>query len=174
MGTENRTSQPINLSKISHELRDALFNDIIPNEGMDIITELAEKIAEKANALAPVQDEAKSGPRRPEKWKSSGKPTDGPIKGNIVAIPSPNLPFTWLVMSPPWYSHFVEYGTSAYNPLPNPHRKIMIFRVEGMKWINTAIVNRPNIKPRPFLRPAADMAEQILQEIINKRGSIQD
>lgn len=164
LGPKRKASIMVDINKIGHELR-----GIVLEEGIEVLGDLAERIAQEANNLAPVQDTGAAGPRRPGKWKQSGDPKDGPIKGNVIAMPSPNIPNTWVVMSDVWYAHFVEYGTDAYDPLPNKHQKTMVFKGRDGNWVRTKKVNRPNIQPRPYLRPAGDRAEEFLLQIINGR-----
>ena len=163
LGPKRKASIMVDLNKIGHELR-----GIVLEEGGEVLKLLATRIAMEANMLAPMQ-QSDSGPRRPEKWKNSGNPKDGPIRGNVIAMPSPNIPNTWVVMSDAWYSHFVEYGTDAYDPLPNKSQKTMVFKGRDGNWVRTRKINRPNIQPKPYLRPAGDKAEQFLLAILNGR-----
>lgn len=169
----NRSKLNLNINKLSQELR-----GIILEEGMDILGEVAQMVADEANRRAPTQKDV-NGPRRPAKWKNKGKPVDGPIKGNIFAQRSGRIPGTWLICSPAWYSHFVEYGTDPHE-IPRakwqkeigteqPH--IMTAKFGG-KFVKLDWVYNPGAKPKPFLRPAADMAEQFLLQILAKRYGI--
>lgn len=168
IGPKRKANIMVDINKIGHELR-----GIVLEEGLEILGELAAKIAEEANNNAPVQDTSISGPRRPAQWKSPGDPKNGPIKGNVVAMPSPVIPNTWIVMSEAWYAHFVEYGTDPYEPVPNKHKKLMTFKAKDGRWVRTRQINRKKgVKPKPYLRPAADKAEDFLLSIINARYGV--
>jgi len=161
-----------NLNKMSQEVRLAAAD-----LGMEILGELAQKVADEANLTAPfIEHELDLGEaplrRGPNKF---GKSDSGPIKGNVFAQESQKVPFSWVVCSPAWYSHFVEFGTSMHEmPRKSKTGKKMVFpgtnQFEG-SMIETAHVTHPGLTPRPpFLRPAADKAENFLREILRSRG----
>lgn len=158
------------LNKMSHELRSA-----VTEISMDILGELAEKVAEEANLRAPViQDEPygfqplRRGPNK------KGSSDSGPIKGNVFAQESTKQPLSWLIVSPAWYSHLKEYGTSAHEmPRKSKTGKKMMFPGTGPltgERILTDHVNHPGANASPFMRPAADKAEQFLEEILRNYG----
>lgn len=160
------------INKMSHELRRAVLD-----VGMDVLGELAEKVAEEANLRAPfIEHDIALGEtplrRGPNKFGGSDS---GPIKGNIFAQQSQKIPLSWLVVSPAWYSHFAEYGTSVHKmPRKSKSGKLMVFpgtnEFEG-RTIAVKEVLHPGSVPRPpFLRPAADKAEQFLEQILKKHG----
>lgn len=162
-----------NLNKMSQELRMAVLD-----VGVEILGELAEKVAEEANLRAPfIEHEIASGERPLRRGPNKfGKSDSGPIKGNIFAQASQKVPLSWLVVSPAWYSHFQEYGTQIHE-MPIISSKIgknMVFpgtnEFEGT-MVATKKVIHPGLKPSPpFLRPAADKAEQFLEEILRDYG----
>lgn len=153
LGPKRSTSIAFDLNKMSHEIR-----NIINLEGEGIIGELAERVAEEARSLAPVlQGEPRGSNKR------NGDDRSGPLKENIFAQPSAKVPGSWIVCSPAWYSHFVEYGTSEHD-MPYPGTKVL--KEAGQPYPK---VHHTGAKQKPFLRPAADKAEQFLQEIIAKR-----
>lgn len=165
IGPKRKANIMVDINKIGQELR-----GIVLEEGLEVLGDLAIAVAEEANKNAPVQDISVSGPRRPAKWKNPGNPKNGPIRGNVVAMPSPNIPNTWVVMSNAWYAHFVEYGTDPYEPVPNKHKKLMTFKTKDGRWVRTRQINRPKgVKPKPYLRPAGDKADQLLLSILNGR-----
>lgn len=169
-----RSTLDIGVNKFSQELR-----GIILEEGMEILGEIAKMVADEANRLAPTFDIGTEGPRRPKKWKSKADPKGGPIKGSVFAQRSHKLPGTWLVCSPAYYSHFVEYGTNAHE-MPRakwqkeigtdkPH--VMTAKIGG-NFIHFDWAYHPGSKQTKFLRPAADKAEQFLLEILKKRYGV--
>lgn len=161
------------LNKMSQELRRAVLD-----VGVEILGELAEKVAEEANLRAPfIEHDIDSGEeplrRGPNKF---GKSDSGPIKGNVFARESKNVPLSWLVVSPAWYSHFLEYGTQIHEmPIISRKRgRFMIFpgtnEFEGQKIFAKKVIH-PGLRPSPpFMRPAADKAEQFLEEILSSYG----
>lgn len=158
------------LNKMSHEMRSAVLEI-----GMDVLGELAEAVAERANEYAPVIDDEFGGfqplRRGPNK---NGRSDSGPIKGNVFAQESQKVPLSWLVISPAWYSHFTEFGTSSHTlPRKSKRGKKMMFAGTNEfagERIMTDKVNHPGHSPIPFMRPAADRAEQLLRAILVKRG----
>ena len=146
------------INKMSQELRRAVLD-----VGMDVLGELAEKVAEEANLRAPfIEHDIALGEtplrRGPNKFGGSDS---GPIKGNVFAQQSQKIPLSWLVCSPAWYSHFAEYGTSIHKM----SRKSKSGKPK--EFLHPGSVPRP-----PFLRPAADKAEQFLEQILQKHGFI--
>lgn len=160
-----RRRVPINFDKISHEAKMAALSI-----GMECIGVLAEKIAEEANANAPVINPTppplagQALRRGPD--KTSGKQTSGPIKGNVFAQESAKVPFSYLVCAPAWYAHYSEYGTDPHD-ISAKKSKILAFRAKDGSEVFAKTVSHPGVKPKPFLRPAADKAEQFLDEILN-------
>lgn len=158
------------LNKMSQELRMAVLE-----AGMGVMEELAEKIAEEANLRAPVIAPEPYGfqPLRRGPNKQGGSDS-GPLEGNVFAQESQKVPLSWLVISPAWYSHLVEYGTSEHDmPRKSNTGKTMTFPGTGPytgERIQTMHVHHPGIKQQPFMRPAADKAEQFLQDILRKYG----
>lgn len=161
---------------------------------MNVLDELCEKIAEEARKKAPtLKDEEKiyniinsnnktatlRSRRGPDKFKEYKKhrknrenKTWGPIKDTITVIPSKKNNISKLVNSPAWYSHFVEFGTSPHPMKPNKLRgkKAMVVPVSDKDAVFSKEVNHPGIKANPFLRPAADLADDFLKEILKERG----
>lgn len=165
MGPKRQTTIAFDLNKMSHEIR-----MIILEEGNGIIGELAKRVAEEARSLAPTLPSSET-PRGPN--KRGGDHKSGPLKQNIFAQPSAKVPGSWLVVSPAWYSHLVEYGTEAHEIKPK-NKKALAWVEPGAtagddRLIITQHVNHPKVGPRPFLRPAADKAEQILDSILSSR-----
>ena len=173
------------LNKMSQELRYAVLE-----VGMEVLGELAEKVAEEANSRAPFIEHEdipdtpytsqKVGKGRHEMPlrrgpNKTGSSDSGPIKGNVFAQESQKVPLSWLVISPAWYSHFAEYGTSIHEmPRKSKAGKKMVFpgthEFEG-EMVATKKVTHPGCTPRPpFMRPAADMAEKFLSEILKDKG----
>lgn len=163
----------IDINRVCQELR-----AIVVEEGLEILGEVAKKVADQANRLAPVLKNSD----QTKKWKEmhrSWHEDTGPIKGNIVAMKSPNVPATWLVMSPSWYSHFVEYGTEGaeaprhewHIEMKEGRRPKMAFNYKGKRMV-TDWVYHPDVQPQPFLRPAADSAEYFLIQILNQRYGV--
>lgn len=160
------------LNKMSHEMRSAVLEI-----GMDVLGELAEAVAERANEYAPVIDNEFGGfqplRRGPNK---NGRSDSGPIKGNVFAQESQKVPLSWLVVSPAWYSHLVEYGTDPHDmPRKSKRGKKMMFAGTNEfagERILTGKVEHPGHSPKAFMRPAADRAEQLLREILKNRGYI--
>ena len=148
--------------------------------GMSVLAELAEKVAEEANNLS---EDGKDWPRLPNQPKrrgpSKGGDVDsGPIKGSVYARPSKNVPTSYLVVSPAWYSHFVEYGTDPHLVVPKGSKRGHIMHFAGTndsagKHISKREVKHPGITtPKPFLRPAGDKADAFVDEILRKKGAI--
>lgn len=148
--------------------------------GMEIIGELAQAVADEANKQSqsvvcewdslPFQ-ERRRGPNK------SGRSDSGPIAGSIFAMPSAKVPSSWLVVSPAWYSHFVEYGTSPHK-MPRISRKLgkyMCFlgtNDSSGKMVVVKHVNHPGVRvPQPYMRKAADKADDLLDKIIQKKRS---
>lgn len=173
MGAKNSSTVGVDLNRLSQELR-----GIILEEGMQIIGDLAELVAQDANRLAPtIQGEYS--PAAMKKNKRGGDNKSGPIKGNIFAERSNTLPGTWVVCSPTWYSHFMEYGTMPHE-MPSADKQEALKQGKGkkMKFKGTngfpdptfaSWVFHPQVSPRPFLRPAADKADYFLQVVLNRR-----
>lgn len=159
-----------NVNKMSQELKDAVF-DI----GVDILGELAERVAEEARTRAPKNKsiEYKKGkdsiPKRRGPNKK-GATDSGPISDNIEAVESPNVRFSYLVISYAWYSHLVEFGTEEHDIFPKK-KKALRYPISESETIIRGSVHHPGIKNHvPFLRPAADKAETFLREILQERG----
>ena len=160
------------LNKMTQEVRRAAADF-----GMEILGELAQKVADEANLTAPfIEYEIELGeaPLRRGPNKSGGSDS-GPIKGNVFAQESQKVPYSWLVISPAWYSHFVEYGTQPHEmPKKSKTGKVMKFpgtNEAAGRMVETEHVNHPGLRPNPpFMRPAADKAEQFLREILRARG----
>lgn len=165
-GTRTRTIA-FDLNKMTHEMRMHILD-----VGMEVIGQLAERVAEEANAHAPsIQDwpllPNQSKRRGPNKHGGSDS---GPISNSVFAQASSKVPSSWLVISPAWYSHFVEYGTDAHK-MPLKAGKLMSFagtNASKGKFISTYHVEHTGGARRPFMRPAADKAEQFLDEIAPK------
>ena len=162
----------LDLNKMKHELRMQVL-DI----GMQVLGALAERVAEEANELAPViegETDGKLPLRRGPNKQGSGD--SGPIKGNVFAHPSDKVPSSWLVRSPAWYSHFVEYGTDAHDmPTKSKSGKRMVFpgtNAHKGRRVGAITVKHPGAKAGAFLRPAADKADVFLEEIINNLKNI--
>ena len=157
------------LNKMSQELRREVL-DI----GMEVLGELAEKVAEEANLRAPVIEPEPYGfqplRRGPNK---QGKSDSGPIKGSVFAQESQKVPLSWLICSPFWGSHFVEYGTADHKMFEKRADRPMMFPGTGPdlgRRIITPFVDHPGARSIPFMRPAADKAEQFLQDILRNYG----
>lgn len=161
-------------NKFSEELR-----AIILEEGMAILGDVAKKITAEANSRAP--KDTSSHPRGPN--KRGDRQDSGPIKGSIFYTLSPRVFATYLICSPAWYSHFVEYGTQRHEmpradfqeEIKQGKRDVMTFPGTNQfsgKWIHTPWVFHPGITPKPFLRPAVDMAEQFLRQVLNERYGV--
>ena len=163
------------LNKMKHEARMQILE-----LGMEIIGELAQAVADEANKQSqsvvcewdslPFQ-ERRRGPNK------SGGSDSGPIAGSIFAMPSTKVPSSWLVVSPAWYSHFVEYGIS---PHKRPRRSSRIWKYMAFRGTNESSgkavvvkhVNHPGVRvPQPYMRKAADKADDLLDKIIQKRRS---
>lgn len=158
-----------NINKMSQEIKDIVF-DI----GVDILGELAEKVAEEARSRAPTNQGIEYGgdngmPKRRGPNKSGGSDS-GPIADNIEAIESPNVRFSYLVIAYAWYSHFVEFGTKEHDIFPKK-KKALRFPVSETETVVRCSVHHPGIRTHvPFLRPAADKAEGFLKQILQERG----
>lgn len=150
--------------------------------GMDVIGDLAERVAEQANRnTESIRCRGNTLPGQPLRRgpdKTSGSQTSGPIRDSVFAMPSQKVPTSWLVVAPAWYAHFVEYGTSPHKmPTGSKVGNVMHFagtnEHSGEHIATDKIINHPGVKkPQPFLRPAADKAEAFLAEIARERGSI--
>lgn len=169
-GPKNKATLLVDLNRVSEELR-----ALVIEEGLSIIGDLAEMIAVEANKNAPVQNVGLDGPRRPYKWKNGGG-RNVPLKGNIIAFPSPNRIATWIVQAESWFAHFVEYGTwqgkGHYTIKANNKESLRYKSRETGKMVWAKSVQHPPSKPQPFLRPAADRAEDFLMDIIRKRYGV--
>lgn len=166
LGPKRSTTLLFDLNKLSHEIR-----MIVLQEGNGIIGELAEKIAEDAQKHAPVLAAGNT----PKEKTRSGDHRSGPIANNIFAQPSARIPNSWIVCSPAWYSHFLEYGTEPHE-MPDADKQkagnVMSFvgtKGYAGKRIITDWVYHPGMKQRPFLRPAMDKAEEFINEILQSR-----
>ena len=170
-----RTRIPFfNMNRIAHDVR-----MILVEEGNGIIEELARRIAEEAKRRAPRLNVGASGPARGPNKRPPGKGDgkEGPLADKIFVTPSIKVPSSWVVCAPTWYSHFVEYGTTPHE-MPRADyqeevkqglRKKMRFRAADGRWVTADWVYHPGATARPFLRPAADMAEQLLDQIVQSR-----
>lgn len=162
------------LNKIDHEIRMLMLQF-----GMEILEELAERVAEEANILSmSITDDWDylPGQKRRRGPNKSGGSDSGPIAGSVFARPSKTVPTSWLVVAPAWYSHFIEYGTDPHDVIPSGSKRghDMSFlgtnKYEGIP-ITTKKVEHPGIKKaQPFLRPAGDKADNIIKEILRERG----
>lgn len=160
-------------NKFSHEARAALFE-----LGNEVMGELSEMIAKEANERAPVLEEvqppnSKQPMRRgPNKHGEANDGREGPIKGKIFAQQSTKVLNTWLVCSPAWYSHFIEYGTVEHGIDPKNKTVLSFPGTHGFSGQQIVVghVDHPGVKAKPFLRPAADKAEEFLQQILAERG----
>lgn len=168
-GTRTRTIG-LDLNKMNHALRMALLE-----EGNEVIGMLAERVAEEANRRAPViKAEAQTKSTRPQPLRrgpdKQGHSSSGPLKNAVFAQESQKVPNSYLVCAPAWYAHFVEYGTEAHTIKA---KKSNLLRFPGTKEsageeVLTDTVEHTGARPRPFLRPAADMAEVFVKELIGK------
>ena len=162
-----------NLNELTHEVRQILISDI----GMPFVAELAERVAEEANRLAPViQPQHPKFPlplrRGPNKH---GHSDSGPIKGSIVAQQSQKVPLSWLVISPFWGSHFVEYGTKPHDmPIGGKRNNVMKLPGNDGSVVYAKQFEHPGAKKGPFMRPAADQAERIAREILREAGLLKN
>ena len=164
------------LNKMSQSIRAFLLE-----AGMEVVQELAERVAKEANARAPESEEPyylvnnsnRKFARRRGPNKSGGSDS-GPIRGSVFAQESQKVPYSYLVCSPSWYSHFVEYGTQMHTmPRKSKKGKKMVFPGTNEyigEVIATMNVTHPGARRRPFMRPAADMAEEIAREILRAKG----
>lgn len=164
------------LNKVKHEARMAVVE-----LGMEIIGELAEKVADEANVQSQkvrCEWETLSFQQRRRGPNKKGRIDSGPIAGSIYAMPSEKVPSSWLVVSPAWYSHFVEYGTDPHDMprISSKKGKDMWFlgtNASAGQAIKTKKVGHPGIRrPQPFMRTAADKADAFLDEIIQRKGSV--
>ena len=158
------------LNSLTQEVRQILIDDV----GRPFVEELANRVAEEANRLAPIiKDEPEDFPlplrRGPNKFGASDS---GPIKGSIVAQESQKKPLSWLVISPFWGSHFVEYGTQPHMmPRGKKVGHTMIFPGrDGETVFTDKQFEHPGAKRNPFMRPAADKADQIARQILTEAG----
>lgn len=165
IGPKRKYTVAFDLNDLNHEIR-----NIINREGNGILGELAQKIAEEARNLAPSlpSDETPRGPN-----KRGGDDRSGPLKQGIFAARSAKVANSWIVCSPAWYSHFVEYGTAEHDITPNRESALVFPGTNEFagKKVVVKKVHHPKVRQKPFLRPAADKAEQFLQEIISARHS---
>lgn len=172
-GSRTRTVG-VDLNKLTHESRAFLLD-----AGMESVALLAEKIAAQANenaktaikhAYPPLKGQAER--RGPNK---SGGSDSGPIQDSVFAQESQKVPNSYLVVAPAWYAHFVEYGTDPHD-MPRISSKkghTMVFRgtndFEG-QTIGVKEVHHPGAKRHPFLRPAADKADDFVKQIAKEMG----
>lgn len=169
LGGKRSRAPFFDMNKINHEIR-----MIMLAEGNGIVGELAQRVAEEARSLAPALPGSET-PRGPN--KRGGDDKAGPLKSKIFAQPSAYVPNSWIVCSPVWYSHFVEYGTEPHEmPRAEFQEKGKKMAFPGTnkfagKTVVTDWVHHPKVRQKPFLRPAADKAEQFLQQIITERHS---
>lgn len=173
--SRNSMTFQVSLDRLSHELR-----AIMLEEGMDILGDLSEKIAEEAKRNAPHIDT--------EAWQSKKakairrtKAKKGPIANEIFFMRSPRVPASWLVISPAWYSHFVEYGTQPHERPRAAYQEdikrggqehIMRFKTNTGHWAKHKWLFHKGTQPKQFMRPAIDKAEQFLHEILRERYKI--
>lgn len=171
-GSRTRTVG-VDLNKMTHESRAFLLE--IGNEA---IKRLAELIADKANDNAKnivCNEEALPGQKIRRGPNKEGKSDSGPISGSIFSQESQKVPNSYLVISPAWYSHFIEYGTEPHEMPRISYKKgkYMHFlgtnNFEGMH-ISVKKVNHPGIKRHAFLRPAADLADDFVKQIVKEFG----
>lgn len=171
--TGNKQKVGIDTDKFSYEARAALFA-----LGNEVMGELAEMIAKEANANAPVlqevQPENSTQPMRrgPNKHGEANDGREGPIKGKIFAQQSEQVLNSWLICSPAWYSHFVEYGTVEHGINPKNKTLLSFPGTHGYSGQQIAVghVDHPGVKAKPFLRPAVDKAEEFLNQILRAKG----
>lgn len=169
IGPKRKATIAVDLNKVSHELR-----GIVLETGMEILGELAERIAQEANNNAPTLQNEKQTTEWTRKHRNSSPAyKNGPIKGSIFSMLSPNVPASYLVVSPAWYSHFVEYGTDEpEKPIRARGKKPMAFYNQDGKLVFKRQVKEHKMKKKPFLRPAADKADEFLLDIINKKYGV--
>lgn len=174
LGPKRETTIAFDLNKMEQEMRMAILQ-----QGDDTIEQLAKKVRDAAIELAPeLQPE-----NMPDTYwgdhvrgpnKRNGDEKSGPLKESIFADASVKVPHSWIVCAPTWYAHFVEYGTQPHtvgvNKGRRPLGRFMAFP-GTYNWSGTVVfankVNHPGIKQKPFLRPAADRAEEFLNSILN-------
>lgn len=146
--------------------------------GDEIIGELAEAVAAEANARAPVIEEVQpvnstqSLRRGPNKHGEANDGREGPIKGSIFAQKSTKVLGTWLVDSPAWYSHFVEYGTLDHIIASRLGKKLSFpgtHEWAGLQ-VTVGVVDHPGANAHPYLRPSADKADEFLKAILASKG----
>lgn len=181
-GSRTRTVG-VDLSKLTHESRAFLLE-----VGMEAVAKVAEKIAEEANRLAPALEdgyetlEDKTSERThsttiPKRRgpNKRGASDSGPIKESIFSQESHKVPNSYLVIAPAWYAHFVEYGTSEHimPRISSKKGNTMIFpgtnNFKG-QLVKTKKVDHPGAKKRPFLRPAADKADEFVSQVARELG----
>lgn len=160
------------LNKMSQELRMQVLE-----LGMEVIEKLAAKVAEEANANTQnivYDDPVLPGQEQRRGPNKKGGSDSGPIKGSVFSQQSTLVPASYLVISPAWYSHFVEYGTDAPEKtggkiIAKKADKLAFMGTNGFagKAIAVKEVDRSKgTRATPFLRPASDKADQFLEEII--------
>lgn len=172
-GSRTRTVG-VDLNKLTQESRAILLD--IGKEGISL---LAEKIAIQANENAKTAIKhaypALSGQaerRGPNKYGGSDS---GPIQDSVFAQESQKVPNSYLVIAPAWYAHFVEYGTDPH-VMPRISSKKghnMVFRGTGPydgQTISVKKVEHPGAKRHPFLRPAADKADDFVKQVVKELG----
>lgn len=163
----------LDLNKMKHDIRMYLLR-----AGMEVVEELADKIAEEANLMAPViKDEVlpseslfgnqplRRGPNK------QGNTSSGPIKNATFSQKSEKVPNSFLVCCPAWYAHFVEYGTTPHTIYPKKKKSLRFPGTNGYLGLEvlTDVVDHPGITARPFLRPAGDKADMFVDQIAAKR-----
>lgn len=152
------------LNRMNHEIRMAVVQ-----MGTGILEKVAQMVADEANKNAPTLQE----PKQTREWIRKHRHSlpahrNGPIKGNIFSMPSEKVPASYLVVSPAWYSHFYEFGTDPTDePIKGRHGKDMAFFGENGSIIHKSEVKPHSWKGKAFLRPAADKAEQFIEQIIS-------
>lgn len=172
----NSMTFQVSLDKLSHELR-----QIMLEEGMDILGDLSEKIVKEARQIAPQIDPTVwQSSKAKEKRRTGSK--KGPIASEIFFMRSPRVPASWLVISPAWYSHFVEYGTQPHERpraawqeaiKMGDEEHIMQFKTNTGHWARYDWLFHSGYVPKkPFMRPAIDKAEQFLHEVLKERYNI--
>lgn len=168
MGPRRSSTIAVDLNSVSQELR-----AMVVEEGIEILGELAERIAEEANRNAPtLKNWYQTSDWQQVHYDSNPVEKQGPIKGHIFAMLSPKVPATWLVVSPAWYSHMVEYGTTPHELKPKRKGAMSFFTDDGTPVIRAGTIQHPGTKKQPFLRPAADKADQFLIEILKRRYGV--
>lgn len=133
--------------------------------GDEAVKRLAQKVVDEAKAHAPegLYDDVYS--------KGKHNQQTGKLKDKLFVKKSEKYDYSYLAVSGHWTSHFLEFGTQPHD-MPTKNKGPMIFKwkkgaTRGM-LVEAGKVHHPGISAQPFMRPAGDKAESMVDEVVSE------